>query len=100
MADDADPMTSPRPMGQLYIDVQKDRLINDSAAHGWVPISRDPLILSKVFGKDTEKQIEIDFNGGGIPNSIKWLRGDEFTSMRSTGYVDLNTLYDWFAWRP
>lgn len=84
-----------RAMGQLYIDQQKDRLINDAASHGWVPLGRDPLILSR-----GDKRIEIDFNGGGIPNAIKWLHGDEFPSMRSTGYVDLNELYRWFAWKP
>lgn len=81
------------PAGQLFIDHQKQRFIEEAAAHGWVAVGRDPLTLTR-----GEKAIEINFNGGGIPNSIKWLHGDEFTSMRSTGYVDLNELHRWLTW--
>lgn len=93
-AAEADP-DAPRPMGQLYIEHDKDRLIRTAAVHGWVPVGRDPLTLSK-----GERQIQIGYNGAGMPNSVQWLGGDEFASMNASGYVELARLANWFAWTP
>jgi hypothetical protein len=42
----------------------------------------------------------VEFNSGGLPKAAKWLHGDEYTSMGSSGYMDLNELYRWFTWEP
>lgn len=81
------------PAGQILIDRQKERLATDAAEHGWTQVSHEPLILNKA-----DKQIMVEFNSGGLPKSAKWLHGDEFSAMGSTGYMDFNELYRWFAW--
>jgi hypothetical protein len=85
----------PYPAGKILIDRQKERFTTDAAEHGWAQVSHEPLILTKA-----DKQIMVEFNSGGLPKAAKWLHGDEYTSMGSSGYMDLNELYRWFTWEP
>lgn len=84
-----------RPEGQLAIDKQKDRLINRAADRGWKCTSRDPLTLTK-----GGRSIEVEYGSAGMPKSAKWLGGDEFKSMDSSGMFYLNVLNGWLLWRP
>ncbi len=84
-----DPNT-PRPLGQQFIDGQKDAIITRAQDNGWEPLSRDPLILAR-----GDKQIQVKFNGAGMPNGASWLHGDEFADMSAAGYMSMDTLYEW-----
>jgi len=92
------PDDKPRPVGQLRVDADKDRLIKRGAKHGWVVLSHEPLILRQ---PELDKQIEVGYNHAGLLNGLSWTRGDEFTSMQGGGHVNLSQALDeWFSWRP
>lgn len=72
----------------------RNKISAKAQEQGWTVLSEDPLILDK-----GEKQILISFNGAGMPNGAQWIRGDEFTDMSASGYMNLNTLFEkWLKW--
>lgn len=81
----------------LDTGIQNQRRIATRAEErGWAVTGDNPLMLEKAG-----KQIQVKFNGAGMPNGAQWLNGDEFTDMGASGYMNLNTLFDtWLAWEP
>jgi hypothetical protein len=70
------------------------KIAEKAEAAGWTVAGNSPLVLTK-----GEKQIIVKFNSGGMPSGAQWINGNEFTDMASSGYLDLNILFDrWLTW--